>query len=406
MPTTAQGIATQIKRVKQSALGTPGSSGSKLMRRVTIDLNKNSQTYTSAELASHQMSTGAIEGPYHVEGTLNGEISAGTYDLEMAALLRKDYAATAAITAAGLTIGAAVAGVYPLTRSAGSWLSDGVKIGDIIRLSVGTLNAANISKNLIVTDITSATAAKVVPFNGVALVAEGPITGCTVTVIGKKAWTPVSGHTNDYFSWEKWFADISRSELFTDVKPASAAVTIPATGIPTINFPMQGLGRTPAASEALTSPTAASTSNILQSVSGKIIVNGVITTITGATFTIDGLTTTGDPEVGSATLSDLQRGRVSVAGSFTAKFTDAVLQALRDAQTVVTLIVAVAESSAATAEFVSFVMPAVKIFTDNADDGEKQIVRTYAFTAQYNGSGGAAVNQLATIISVQDSLAA
>jgi hypothetical protein len=36
----------------------------------------------------------------------------------------------------------------------------------------------------------------------------------------------------------------------------------------------------------------------------------------------------------------------------------------------------------ATADFVVFTFPAVKIMTDDADDGEKQIVRTYNFTAQ------------------------
>jgi hypothetical protein len=82
------------------------------------------------------------------------------------------------------------------------------------------------------------------------------------------------------------------------------------------------------------------------------------------------------------------------------------LQTLRDDQTVATLIGVLADSALATAEFVTFVMPAVKIFTDTADDGEKEIIRTYNFTAQYYGAGGAAVDSHATIISIQDSLAA
>jgi hypothetical protein len=35
--------------------------------------------------------------------------------------------------------------------------------------------------------------------------------------------------------------------------------------------------------------------------------------------------------------------------------------------------------------------------TDDADDGEKQIVRTYQFTAQYYGSGGAGTDSNQTI---------
>lgn len=398
----AQRIATQVKRVKQVALGTPGSTGSKLMRRTDFPFNKTSETYQNNEVASHQQSTGATQGPSKVEGTLNGLLSAGSYDLEFAALLRKDYAATAAITALSVTI-AGAGPTYTITRSAG-WLTDGVKIGDILRLSVGTLNAANIAKNLQVIALTS-TVATVIPLNSVALVAEGPITGCTVTVIGKKSWVPTTGHTNDYFTWEKWYANITRSELFTDVKPASAAVTIPATGNVTVSFPMVGLARTPSGAEVCTTPAAESTSQVLASVQGKIIVNGAVTAVTGLQFTINGNTSTGAPEVGSNSLSDLTRGSVDVAGSFTAKFTGVTLQTLRDDQTVVTLASVVADSALATAEFVSFVMPAIKVFSDDSDDGEETI-RTYNFTAQYNGAGGAAVSSHATIISIQDSLAA
>jgi hypothetical protein len=400
----AQGIKTQIKRVKQVALGTAGTSGSKLMRRVTLSLNKESDTYTSAELASHQQSTGATEGPSRINGALSGELSAGTYDLEFAALLRKDFAATAAITALSVTI-AGSGPTYTITRSSG-WWTDGVKNGDVIRLSVGTLNAANISKNLLIIALTQ-TVATVVPLNGVALVAEGPITGCTVTVIGRKTWVPTAGHTNDYFTWEKWYADLSRSEKFVDVKPASADVAIPATGISTVNFPMVGLSRVLGGSEILSSPTAESTSSVLAAVQGKISVNGVVTNVTGIQININGTTSTGEPEVGSNTLSDLQVGRVMVSGSFTAKFTAATLQTLRDDQTVVTLIGVLADSALATADFVTFVMPAVKIFTDSADDGEKEIIRTYNFTAQRDGTGAATTAAShATIISIQDSLAA
>ena len=49
----------------------------------------------------------------------------------------------------------------------------------MVRLSVGSLNAANISKNLLVIGVT-ATVLTVIPLNGVAMVAESSIAGCTV----------------------------------------------------------------------------------------------------------------------------------------------------------------------------------------------------------------------------------
>lgn len=405
MPTVAQGVSTTISRVKQSGLGSPGSTGSQLMRRVQLTMNKQSQTYQSQEIVSHQQSTGATEGPYTVQGQLNAELSPGSYELEFAALLRRDFTtAFTAITGASLTI-AGSGPTYTVTRGSGSFLSDGVKKGHVVRLSVGTLNAANISKNLLVVGVT-ATVLTVKPLNGVALVAEGPISGCTVSAPGMATYAPTSGHTNDYFSWEKKYGDITRYELFTDVKPASADISIPATGISTANFAMVGLGRTPSGSETLTSPSAGTTSSVLTAVQGAVAVNGAVTSVTGIQIKLEGATTAGDPEVGTNTLSDLQRGRISVTGSFTAKFTSVTLQSLRDAQTAVTLIVALATDATATADFITITLPAIKLFTDDADDGEKQIVRTYNFTAQYNGAGGAGTDSQQTICMIHDSLAA
>lgn len=401
----AQGVRATISRVKQSGLGSAGSSGSKLMRRVTLEMNKESDTYASAEIASHQQSTGATAGPSRITGSLNAELSPGTYDLEFAAICRKDFAATAAITGASITI-ATSGSNYSITRAAGSFLTDGIKVGDVIRLSAGSFAAGNLLKNILVLAVT-ATVLTATPLNGEALTAEGPIASSTVTVIGKKTWVPDTAHTNDYFSWEKKFGDLTRYELFTDVKPASVDLAIPATGISTANFAMVGLGRALSGSETLTSPSAETTSAVLAAVSGKVVVNGVVTTVTGVQMQLNGNTSTGDPEVGSNTLSDLQVGRVGVTGSFTAKFSAVTLQTLRDNQTTVALIVVLAESASGVAEFISITLPALKLFSDNADDGEKEIIRSYQFTAQRNGSGHATTAEHhPTIFQMQDSLAA
>jgi hypothetical protein len=404
--TVANVIATTVSRVKQSALGTAGSSGSKLMRRVSLELNKQNDTYASNEIVDHQQSTGATQGPGRIAGTLKGELSAGSYDLEFAALLRKDFAtAFTAITGASLTI-AGSGPTYTVTRAAGDFLSGGVKRGMVVRLTVGSLNAANISKNLLVISAT-ATVLTVVPLNGVALVAEGPIATCTVSAPGKMTYAPPSGHTNDYFSWEKKYTDLTRYELFTDLKPASADVSIPGSGQIEVSFDMAGLGRTISGSETLTSPTAASTANTLAAVQGKVVVNGTVTAVTNIQFKIDGATSTGDPEVGSSTLSDLQRGKIGVSGSFAAKFSAATIQTLRDNQTVFTLIAGAADSALAAAEFAIFCLPSIKVFSDDASDGgDGQVVRTYQFTAQYNGTGGSGTDTTQTICQLHDSLAA
>jgi len=128
-------------------------------------------------------------------------------------------------------------------------------------------------------------------------------------------------------------------------------------------------------------------------------------TITGAQITLNGGEKPGEAEVGSNAITDTDEGRVMVSGSFTAKFTGVSLQSLYDDQTPIVLALVVAVDSTAGSEFVSFVLPRVKISSDTRDDAEKSIVRTYNFMAEYNGSGGASLSSHATIFSMQDSLA-
>jgi hypothetical protein len=71
---------------------------------------------------------------------------------------------------------------------------------------------------------------------------------------------------------------------------------------------------------------------VLTSVQGKAgALGGATATITGASSTINGNIQPGEAEVGANTISDHQRGRVAVNGSFTAKFSSVTLQAMFDA---------------------------------------------------------------------------
>ena len=400
----AQGINVLFKRVKQSGLGSPGSSGSQYLRRVTATFNKTTDTYTSNEIVSHQQSTGATAGVQAVTGSISGELSPGTFQLELENLLRKDAAATSSITGLSATIAASGSG-YTITRASGDFLTGGIKIGDIVRLAGAGLDAANVGKNLLVTGVTSSVLTVLV-LNGTSLTAEGPISSVTVSVPGKKIWTPTSGHTSTYITYEKYYPDLSKSELFPDVKVAQAQIAMPATGIATIQLDTPGLSRTVGNSEVLTSPTAASTTEVLTAVQGKVIVNGVATTCTSANVTITGNITQAEAEIGSNARSDHQIGRVAVTGTITAKFSNTTLMDLRDAQTAVSLVLVAANNATGTSDFFTIVLPAVKFFSDDIDDGEKELIRTYNFTAQYNGSGGASLASHATIVSIQDSEAA
>ena len=65
-------------------------------------------------------------------------------------------------------------------RCSGSYLTDGFKIGDVIRLTAGAFNALNTQKNLLIIALT-ATVATVRVVNGSAMFAEANIASATVS---------------------------------------------------------------------------------------------------------------------------------------------------------------------------------------------------------------------------------
>jgi len=407
--TVAQGINKTVAYKKQSGLGSAASgSGGTYLRRVTAALSKTKDTYENDEIVSHQQSTGSTYGISKSGGTLNGLLSGTSWMPFIGSLLRKDPAATSAISSLSLTI-AASGSNYTITRGSGDFLTGGIKVGDVIQLSGASLAAGNVAKNIVVVAIGSAAVLTVNVLNsGDTLTAEGPIASCTVTVMGKKSWVPTSGHTSDYYTFEEWFSDISRSRVYSDMQIGMADISMPATGNVTANFTLVGLGgQSKGGSQILTSPSAAPSTAVFGSVAGAVYVGGVrYGTITSFQVQIDGSVSQGEATIGSNTIADVQRGRIKVSGSFTYLFDAETLATPFDNETATSLVIVLADARTAAANTMAFVMSQAKLFSADPDDGEKQIVNTASFTAEYNGSGGASLANHATIISVQDSQAA
>jgi hypothetical protein len=401
----ATGVAKQLRYKVEGTWGTaPGATGSQLLRRVSSDLALKKDAYESQEIVSHYQRLDYRHGVRRVEGSINGELSPGTYKDFMAAAVRKAWASVTAITGVALTI-AGAGPTYTVTRGSGSWLSDGLKVGHVMRLSVGTLNAANISKNLLVVDIGSATVATVMPLNGVALVAEGPISGCTATVIGKVTYAPSSGHTDLSYAIEHWHADVSQSELFLGCKVASMDIDLPSSGMASINLGFLGKDVTTNSSAYYTSPTAETSTGILASVNGILVAgSGAIALVTGMSINYSG-EMSGEPVVGSNTFAEITEGRVLISGQLTALFQDATIRDYFLNETEVGLVAALSASNAAAADFISFAVPRVKFGDAAKDDGAKALVQTLPFTALYNASGGSGVKTEQTTIQIQDSQA-
>ena len=402
--TIAQGVKKVVSYKKQTGLGSPASgSGGQELRRVTSTINLTKETFQSNEIRPDQQVADFRHGSRQSTGTLSGELSAGTYKDFLQSVLRKDFVAIASLTAAAVTI---VASTGVITFQTGNPLTGGIKIGNVVKITVGSVNAANLNKNLLVTAVT-ATTLTVKTLNGSALADNATsVTGVTVAIPGKYTYVPETSQTQDYYTIEHWFSDVAQSEVYQDIMQTNAQVKIPANGMATIDFPLVGLNVTTGTSQVLTSPTAITTGGVTAGVNGLLLVAGTpVAIVTSIDFDINGNIAVADAVVGSLTRPDVFQGVVNATGTFSAYFTDATFRDYFINETEVSIIVALTTDSTATADFVSFTMSRVKIGGADVTDGASGLTRTFPFTALKNTAGGAAVANLATTIMVQDSLA-
>lgn len=406
MPTIAVGLYKTLAYKIESVFGQlAGASGGQLLRRTksTIDLSK--ETYQSNEIRTDFQIADFRHGVRSVQGTISGELSGGTYKDLFNVALKRDFASITAATSVSVTIGSPTGGVYPLTRAAGSFYTDGFKIGQVIRLSVGSLNAANINKNLLIVDITSATAASVITLNGSALVAEGPITGCTVSVIGKTTYIPQTGHTDKSITFEHFYSDLGQSEQFVGCKIDKIGLSLPPTGMATVDFEVTGKDMSVSATQYFTAPSAVTTSGTLAAVNGVLRMAGqTVASVTGLTLEIDPKYD-GEPVVGSNTKPALFAGTVTVTGQATIFFDSVVFRDAFLNETEAELIVALTADNTATSEFVSISLPRTKFGGASKDDGQGGLKQTVPIQALVQVNGGAGTKYEKTSVYIQDSLA-
>jgi hypothetical protein len=400
----ASGVFKQVTYKVETTYGVmPAAGAAQAMRRVTSSLDMTKDTYQSGEIRPDFQMADFRHGLRKVGGTINGELSAKTYVDFLAAVLKKDFVAGASVTGASLTI-AGAAGAWTVTRAAGSWLTDGVKVGDVVRLTAGAFNPANLDKNIQVTAL-NATVLTGIVLNASALVAQGPITAATLAVIGKKAFTPQNGHTDKSFSIEHWHPDVPSSEVFTGLKVSKMTFTLPATGMATVAVEFVGKDVVPGVAQYFVTPTPVTVTGTMAAVNGVVKVgNASGGTITSASIEIAAAQSS-EPGIGSNTADQASTGRVIVTGQVTAKFDS---PSLRDAfynETETSAYLAFTSDNSAASDFMAFSLSRLKLNGAAKDDGEKILIQTIPFQALLDINGGAGKATEMTTLSIQDSAA-
>lgn len=402
----ASGPGKYLTINEETTFGTAAASGGVYLDRVqsTVDLTKD--TYESNAIVRTAQIKISRHGMRKVGGAINGELNPGAYTRVIQAHLRKDFA-TGSTTGAQTTI-ATVAAAF--TRSAGSFLTDGFKVGSVVSatgFSTGTSTNVN-NVRCLVTGVSTGTLNVLKINTGLSPGFGTNTAGDSVTIaeVGKVTYFPESGHTDKSLTIEHWFSDINQSEAFVGCKFGSMTVTLPTTGLSTVAFDVMGQDIQRGTSQQLTSPSSATSGNGLASVNGILLIDGVASGIINSlNFKTDTQLAT-DGVVGSNVTPFVWQGVLKGTGQIVAFFEDATFRDYFVDETEIGLVVLQTAGNTSSSDFMCFTLPRVKINGATKDDkqtGGLKLTGNISFLD--NTAGGAGTSSEATSIRVQDSLA-
>jgi len=336
---TYQTAANVLVALAAEAAGTPGTAAlvgaadAKLLRIIdSPGLVKHFGKIVSAE----KRDDGEVPLPRHggitVDGSYNTELTVGgAQDVLLQAIKRSTWVAeNIAMTCDGgavwTSIQATAVNVLTLVGT-GSFITQGFKVGDLVKITAVVTNLNKIG-------MVSIVAANTLTFFGspFALEAADPNAVLTIMKKVKTATTP----TRRSFTFEQYEQDHDRSQLFLGCRPTELRLSFKPNAHALATWSLLGMDRTildVGTSPWFTLPPAATTGLALIADDSTICYNGAaVAHFTGfdLTFTINAA---GQPVIGSQVSPDIFDNDVSVSGTITALRSDFSNLTLYDADT-------------------------------------------------------------------------
>lgn len=384
-------VNVSVRYAAETTFGTAAPAvGGQRLRRVSSTLALAKDAFTSNEVRSDQQVFDARHGTRRVQGQLQGELSTQTFDDFLEAAMRGTW--TAGVSGSNTQFTSLTVSGSAFQIGGGSWITQGFKVGDVIRLSGFT--HANVAKNFRITAL-SATAATVTP-QPAAMTSQATF---SVAVQGKKL---LNGSSIRSFTIEQNYPDIDISELYTGCRIGEMAIQLPPSGIATVNTTIVGQNGQNLASPSapyFTNPGAETTTGVLAGVNGSLYVDGAASAvITGLDFSINcNLSST--PVVGANTVPDVFYGRSVITGNVSAYLeSEALLNVFTDEEEI-DIIAQIDAAGAAPADFLCFRFHRVKFTgiskTVGPDGG---VVASFPFQALLRTGGAGTVYDQSTAV--------
>lgn len=383
----------------------PGVSGGQILRRVTSTLKLGKDTYQSNEVNAHRQISDFRHGVKRATGGIvNGEFSPGTYWDFFEAALRGTAAAAVSKSQVEFTSLAADGTLSTLTAAGGNPVTEGFRVGSIVRLT-GMTTTANNSKNFLITGF-SGTQNRVI---GVypAPTTESADVSFTIAEVGQSLIMPETGHVSRKFAIEHYFEDIDIARLFTEVRVDGFNLQLPATGLATVDF--TGMGRDMEVydgtdSPFFTGPTAASTTGLAAAVNGVLYVQGTRVGVCTGLNIQAALNAQSPAVVGQNYVPEVFLNQLNVTGQATILLEDATFINYFKNETAVSLLCMLTANNDNDSPAGSIYLPRIKLGdADSPLQGEAGIIQTCPFQALKFATAGDGIE--ATTIRLHDTQA-
>jgi hypothetical protein len=372
----ADGLSKLITIKKETTRGVKASNtGGQLLQRVTGSFQGDKEVYVSNSMRPSQMLGDQRHGTRKATGDLSVEIQCLTNKELIAAAMRRDFAADAATTGAVVTISVS-SGATAFTRSSGSFITDGFKVGRILT-ATGIAASADNTKALIVS--VAALTMHAIKLDGTAYTTASAGASITLSHTGKYTYVPQTGHTNDSFTVEEWHPDLAVPKGFCTLgqQVNTLAIDYKPNAMGTFQFGFLGSDFEIASSTRyFASPTAVPSEGVHSGGASVLSINGAkVTNCTGFSLNINnGISQ--ESVVGSSAIGAVSRAKSMISGSMTLLFTDSTYTDAFSNEG--SLEVAYASVSTGGSGF-SFYCASAKVGKVTKDDGEKVIVVTVPF---------------------------
>ena len=335
-------------------------------------------------------------GTRMANGDLNFYLQTGTYSPLIESAVRRDFTAITPIALGATTVTAVVVGTGgTFTRSVGSWITDGLRVGHCVRFTGWTTTGVgNNARNY---TIAALTATVMTVTETVAAKAAEPT--LTVTAPGRVTFIPATGHTQTSYSVESWNPDVPRSNRFLGQRVNTMAIGLPPGAAATLTLGMMGRDRATAVSRYFTSAVTPAAAVMQVGHNGLLVINGVPNGIvTNLTMNLtNNMETAG--VVGATTTPDVFHGRMMVSGQVTVFFSDTVLDDVFDLETEISLIARVTDDTSIGGNFLQICLPRIKLAGGSDSTANASRVQSFDFTALL--SSGANGNEATTML-IQD----